>query len=630
MPAQDQPLRIALLAYRGKPHVGGQGIYIRHLAKALVDLGHHVEVLGGQPYPVLDERVPLVELPSLDIYNDYFPLRMPGLWELKHWPDFVEVASFSAGTFPEPLAFSLRAWDHLRHRVGEFDVVHDNQTLGYGLLAIQRDFPVLSTIHHPITVDRRLELEHAEGWYRKFSLRRWYAFTNMQSRVASRMQRVVTVSRELVPRHRPRPRRPCRAHARRAGRRRPGPVPPPSRRRPGPRSAHHHRVSADVTMKGLAFLLEAVAKLRTERHDIHLTVIGRKKEGGASARKIDELGLDAHITFVTGVSDERIVELYAEAEVAVVPSLYEGFSLPAIEAMSCGIPLVATTGGALPEVVGPDGETALAVPPGDAEALAARLRGPSTTPSCGHASAPPAVSGSRASGPGGTPRSAPSSSTGRCSPRPAPTASDRDRGPEARHAHRRLQPARPAGRRPPPRPGLRFRAARLRGLPPRRPGRGPRLRLRRAARRARPLGAIGAEGEGTETSTADAVNGDACNLRFADASFDRIIASEVIEHVPDDVAALDELTRVLRPGGTMAVTVPAWLPEKICWALSDEYHAPFVEGGHVRIYTEGHVAPTACATPASSPAGPTWPTRCTRRTGGSAARWARPTTTTRW
>ena len=118
MPTSDAPLRIALLAYRGKPHVGGQGVYTRHLAKALVDLGHHVEVLGGQPYPVLDERVPLVELPSLDIYNDHFPMRMPGLWELKHWPDFVEVTAFSLGTFPEPLAFSMRAWDHLRHRTG--------------------------------------------------------------------------------------------------------------------------------------------------------------------------------------------------------------------------------------------------------------------------------------------------------------------------------------------------------------------------------------------------------------------------------------------------------------------------------------------------------------------------------
>jgi glycosyltransferase involved in cell wall biosynthesis len=131
--------------------------------------------------------------------------------------------------------------------------------------------------------------------------------------------------------------------------------------------------SADVTMKGLRYLLEAVAKLRTER-DVQLVVVGKPKEGGKSAATIERLGLADAVTFVSGVSEERILELYSEAELAVVPSLYEGFSLPAIEAMSCGVPLVATTGGALPEVVGSDNDTALLVPPGDSEALAATLR----------------------------------------------------------------------------------------------------------------------------------------------------------------------------------------------------------------------------------------------------------------
>src|SRR5215510_5655273 len=126
-------------------------------------------------------------------------------------------------------------------------------------------------------------------------------------------------------------------------------------------------------MKGLRYLLAAVAKLRTERH-VELVVIGRLKEGGPSARIIDELGLRDVVSFITGVPERRIIELYSEAELAVVPSLYEGFSLPAIEAMSCGVPLVATTGGALPEVVGADNDTALLVPPGDSEALAAMLR----------------------------------------------------------------------------------------------------------------------------------------------------------------------------------------------------------------------------------------------------------------
>ncbi len=371
----DRPLRIALLAYRGKPHVGGQGVYIRHLSKALVDLGHHVEVLGGQPYPVLDERVPLVELPSLDIYNDHFPMRMPGLWELKHWQDFVEVTSFSAGTFPEPLAFSLRAWDHLRGRIGDFDLVHDNQSLGYGLLAIERSgLPVIATIHHPITVDRRLELEHAATLYKRITLRRWYAFTRMQTRVAKRLRRVITVSENsMVDIHRDHGVPLERMHR----------VPvgvdtelfrPLDHVRPIP-GRLITTASADVAMKGLRYLLEALAKLRTERDDVHLVVVGRPKEGGASAETIERLGLADAVEFVSGVAEERIIELYSEAELAVVPSLYEGFSLPAIEAMACGVPLVATTGGALPEVVGKDGETALLVPPGDSEALAARILG---------------------------------------------------------------------------------------------------------------------------------------------------------------------------------------------------------------------------------------------------------------
>jgi glycosyltransferase involved in cell wall biosynthesis len=373
MHAEERRLRIALLAYRGKPHVGGQGVYVRHLSKALVDLGHHVEVLGGQPYPVVDPRVRLIELPSLDIYNDYFPMRMPGLWELKRWTDFVEVASFSAGQFPEPLAFSLRAWQHLHRRRGEFDVVHDNQCLGYGLMAMQRDgLPVLGTIHHPITVDRRLEMEHAPTWYKRLTLRRWYSFTSMQTRVARRLPRVITVSEnsfnDIVADHGVDP---ARMAVVPVGvdvdlfRPLPGVLPVPGRL--------ITTASADVTMKGLSYLLEALAKIRTERDDAHLVVIGRRKPGGRSDDVIRQLGLEDHVEFVTGVPDDRIIELYAEAQLAVVPSLYEGFSLPAIEAMSCGTPLVATSGGALPEVVGRDGEAALVVPPGDSGALAARL-----------------------------------------------------------------------------------------------------------------------------------------------------------------------------------------------------------------------------------------------------------------
>jgi glycosyltransferase involved in cell wall biosynthesis len=279
-----------------------------------------------------------------------------------------------AAGFPEPYTFSLRVRRLLRNRRHEFDLLHDNQCLGTGLVKMIDDgWPVLTTLHHPITVDRDLDLAHEKRWWRRMSLRRWYGFLGMQAEVARRIPRHVTVSQSSkrdiaaqmeIPLERlhvvpvgvdPETFRPLSGVARVRGR-------------------IMTTASADVPMKGLAPLLEAVAKLRTERDDAHLVVIGKMKGRSPIPTLIERLGLEGSVTFVSGVTTDRIVELYAQAEVAAVPSLYEGFSLPAIEAMACGVPVVATTGGALPEVVGSDGDTGLLVPPADPSALAAGLR----------------------------------------------------------------------------------------------------------------------------------------------------------------------------------------------------------------------------------------------------------------
>ena len=374
MPPTDSPLRIAWLVYRGNPHVGGQGVYTRFLARELTDLGHEVTVFSGPPYPELDAPSRLVEVPGLDLYGGPHPFTPPWPWELRSTADLREFAIFCGAGFPEPYAFSLRVRKLLSDRRHDFDIVHDNQCLGTGILAMMRDddWPVLCTLHHPITVDRDLDLAHAANAYRRYTVKRWYGFLDMQIKVARAMPRIVTVSenskRDIVAQMGVES---DRLHI----------VPvgvDPLLFRPLPDVARvpgrlMTTTSSDMPMKGLAVLLEALAKVRTERDDAELVIIGQPKKNSRIPPIIERLGLQRAVRFVHGVTTERIVELYAESEIAVVPSLYEGFSLPAIEAMACGVPLVATTGGAVPEVVGTHEETGLLVPPGDVGALAAML-----------------------------------------------------------------------------------------------------------------------------------------------------------------------------------------------------------------------------------------------------------------
>ena len=365
MASVNRPLRIALLSYRSKPHSGGQGVYVRHLSRELAAAGQHVEVFSGKAYTELDDGPLLPRVPSLDQYRDDDPFRTPKAAEIRDWADQRETVMMWGGAFPEPLTFSIRALRALRRRPGEFDIVHDNQGLGYGLLGVPRlGLPMVTSIHHPITVDKRLDLA-GHGWLQRLNKRRWYGFVRMQGRVARRAGPLITVSESsrndicrdfrvsrdavhIVPlgvdtrlfRPRGEPRVPGRIVT---------------------------VASADSPLKGLPALLRAVAKLATER-DVRLTVVGAPAP--ATRKQVAHLGVTDRVTFVSGLPDEAYARLLASAEIAVVPSLYEGFSLPAVEHMASGTPLIASRAGALPEVTG---DAAVLVTPGDAEELAAAL-----------------------------------------------------------------------------------------------------------------------------------------------------------------------------------------------------------------------------------------------------------------
>ena len=359
-------MRIALLSYRSKPHCGGQGIYVRHLSRELVNLGHSVEVFSGQPYPELDPGVTLTKVPSLDLYREPDPFRVPKLREFRDLVDVEEFLTMCTAGFPEPKTFSRRVVKLLRSRVADFDVVHDNQVLGYGMLDIEKlGLPLLTTLHHPISFDRRIDLEAAPTWRKKLSVRRWYGFLRMQQKVARQARKILTPSESSA-----------RDIARDFG---VDPArmqvillgvddafqPPTEPRVPGRIIA---MASADAPMKGIATLLEAFAKLRTER-DLELLLVTKPQPGGRTEQLIDKLSIGDAVQFVNGVSDAELVALMGSAELACVPSLYEGFSLPTAELMACATPLVVSRAGAIPEVVGPDGLCADLVTPGDVDEL---------------------------------------------------------------------------------------------------------------------------------------------------------------------------------------------------------------------------------------------------------------------
>lgn len=335
-------------------------------------MGHRVEVFSGPPYPEVDRDVGLHRLPSLDLYREPDPFRVPKLSEFKDVFDIGEFLLMATGAFPEPRSFGWRLRRELYPSLGQFDVVHDNQSLSWSVLRMQQaGVPVVASIHHPITVDRRLSLEYAESLKQRLGLLRFYGFVRMQCLVAARLRHVLTVSNASA-----------RDIAREMGvdlrRMAVGPVGVDMDVfRPLPLDKEQGLVvttaSADVPLKGLRYLIEAVAILRStgSLKDLHLVVMGPTKQESPVQRLVQRLGLGDRIRFVGKVSTTEMVQYYSKCQVAVVPSLYEGFSLPSIEAMACGAPLVVTDGGALPEVVDSEGsESALVVRAGDAEALA--------------------------------------------------------------------------------------------------------------------------------------------------------------------------------------------------------------------------------------------------------------------
>ena len=358
-------MKIGLLSYRSHPYSGGQGIYVKHLSKALSYLGHEVSVLSGQPYPELDDSIELIKIPSLGMFETGDRMKLFSLKLLFKPLDLYEWLTVMTGGFPEPYTYGRRVYKYLKSNKKDFDVILDNQSLCGSLLKIQEILPLAVTIHHPITKDHKLEMENAANWKEKLSSMRWHNFLPMQKRVAPKLNKIICVS---------------------------GPSKEDIIKEflvddkkievilngididkfvPGSKDLVQVNkiittASADIPLKGLKYLILALPKILRDFPKTTLTVIGKSPSNSEVSKIIDKLDLNNIISFRSGISEDEIVHLYHSSEIAVIPSLYEGFGFGAGEAMACGVPLISTHSGGLKEVVG---ESAVEIMPFSAEEI---------------------------------------------------------------------------------------------------------------------------------------------------------------------------------------------------------------------------------------------------------------------
>ena len=353
-------MKVGLLSYRSHPYSGGQGIYIKHLSKALKNLGHEVSVLSGPPYPELDSEVNLIKIPSLGLFESGERLKAFRLRFLWSPIDLYEWITVMTGGFPEPYTYGKRVLKKLKEDNLKLDVLLDNQSLSSSLLEIQAHYPLAVTIHHPITKDHKLEMQNAINWKERLSSSRWHNFLPMQKRVAPQLKNIICVSQPskedvisefkvdekkitVIP------------NGIDIGTFKPSSI----KKHLGFRIVT--TASADIPLKGLRHLILALPRVLRQFPLTSLTVIGKSPEKSNLNKLIDDLDLEDKITFRSGISEEEIVKTYHDSDIAVIPSLYEGFGFGAGEAMACGVPLISTDSGGLKQVIG---DAAFKIKPG--------------------------------------------------------------------------------------------------------------------------------------------------------------------------------------------------------------------------------------------------------------------------
>ena len=346
-------LKIGLLSYRSDPFSGGQGIYIKNVSEALQNRGHEVTIFSGNPLPIVSNKIKVVEINTpgyFETFNSFERFKIFQAQEktrLDLW-DFIETFT---GTFTEPIFFGDRLLQNTEFAktADSYDVFHDNQSISNYSDSINKK--LITTLHHPIHVDRDIDLENESSFLRKLAIKRWYSFLNFQKKNLKKVKKIISPSKsskkdichyfqypaeqisviwngiDLAD---------CKFHQRTSF-----------------NSEFVTIISSDVPMKNLRNILKALYLLKNDGLDAKLTIIGDLRDD--NKKLINDLDLNDLVSFRRKLPRDELIKILNASDIGIAASSYEGFGFPLVEMIATGLPVIVSDKASLPELAGEAG-----------------------------------------------------------------------------------------------------------------------------------------------------------------------------------------------------------------------------------------------------------------------------------
>ena len=343
-------LKIALLSYRSDPFSGGQGIYIKNISEALHNRGHEITIFSGNPLPEVNKAIKVVRIETPGFFETFDSLERLKIFTSleKNRLNFMDFFETFTGTFTEPVFFGERLVKnkYFQETIDEFDIFHDNQSISsYPETVLKK---LVTTLHHPIHVDKEIDLTSEKSFLSRLSIKRWYSFLNFQKKNLKAVKKVISPSlssKNDICRYFDYPSKnisviwnginldDCKFHQRESF-----------------NANFVTIISADVPMKNLKTVLKALYLLKQEGINAKLTIVGDLRED--NNKLIDRLGLTKEITYKSKLPRKQLIQSLNNADIGIAPSKYEGFGFPLVEMIATGLPVIVSDKASLPELAG--------------------------------------------------------------------------------------------------------------------------------------------------------------------------------------------------------------------------------------------------------------------------------------